>query len=121
LAGTPGGSITAGWHDLETLADVAIRDWGARADIIVLRRPADHDRLPARQEIHTALFETDRPVLVVPPDVGGAPFGRRIAIAWRDDRQATRAVLSALRHQTPPERVFVIAGVRPGAPQPTLP
>ncbi|MFL5285728.1 MAG: universal stress protein [Rhodopila sp.] len=119
-AGAPGDGITVEWHDLEALVDAVIKERGVHADAIVLRRPTGHDRLPAQQEIHIALFETDRPVLVVPPDAS-VPFGRRIAIAWRDDRQATRAVLSALRHQPAPERVFVIAGVRPDQPQPTLP
>jgi nucleotide-binding universal stress UspA family protein len=119
-SGAPGDGITIDWHDLEGLVDAALKDRGTHADIIVLRRPGGHDRLPAQQEIHTALFETDRPVLVVPPDAS-MPLGRRIAIAWRDDRQATRAVLSALRFQSAPEQVFVIAGVRPVAPQPTLP
>ncbi|PPQ35328.1 hypothetical protein CCS01_08145 [Rhodopila globiformis] len=112
--------VSAEWHDLESLVDAAIKDWGMHADVIVLRRPTGHDRLPARHEIHTALFETDRPVLVVPPDAP-ASFGRRVAIAWRNDRQAIQAVLSALRWQTAPERVFVIAGVAPGSPTPTLP
>jgi nucleotide-binding universal stress UspA family protein len=112
--------VSAEWHDMEALVDATIKDWGARADVIVLRRPTDHDRLPAQQEIHTALFETDRPVLVVPPNAT-ALFGRRVAIAWRSDRQATRAVLSALRCRSAPEKVFVIAGVGPGSPKPTLP
>jgi nucleotide-binding universal stress UspA family protein len=111
---------SAEWHDLEALVDATLKERGARADVIVLRRPADNDRRPAWQEIHTALFETDRPVLVVPPDAP-APFGRRVAIAWRDDRPATRAVLAALRCRRVPQQVFVIAGVRPGAPEPTLP
>jgi nucleotide-binding universal stress UspA family protein len=115
-----GEGLSANWCDLEGLVDAAIKEWGARADVIVLRRPTDNDRHPAQQEIYTALFETDRPILVVPPGPP-IPFGRRIAIAWRDDRQATRAVLSALRCCSTPERVFVLAGVRHGSPLPTVP
>lgn len=116
----PPDGVTAVWCDIEGLSDVAIKEWGRRADVIVLRRPTKHDHLPAQQEIHSALFATDRPVLVVPP---GPPtrFGRRVAIAWRDDRFATRAVLSALRARVPPERVFVLAGVRDGAAAPPVP
>lgn len=112
--------VSARWCDAEGLVDAAIREWGRRADIIVLRRPTGRDHLPARQEIHAALFGTDRPVLVVPPGLPG-DFGRRVAIAWRGDPHSTRAVLSALHRQAPPERVFVLAGMREGRPRPTVP
>ena len=41
-----------------------------------------------------------------------AQFGRRVAIAWRDDERATKAVLSALHCLTQAERVFVLIGTR---------
>lgn len=112
--------LSARWCDIEGLVDAAVREWGCRADIIVLRRPTDRDHLPAQQEIHAALFGTGRPVLVVPPGLPGR-FGRRVAIAWRGDPHSTRAVLSALRCRLPPERVFVLVGQREGAPRPTVP
>jgi nucleotide-binding universal stress UspA family protein len=112
--------IAVNWCELEGLVDAVLKERGRRSDVIVLRRPTDTDRLPARQEILTALFETDRPVLVVPPTIS-APFGRHVAIAWRNDRPATRAVLSALRSRARPDRVLVLAGARQGAPPPTMP
>jgi nucleotide-binding universal stress UspA family protein len=112
--------VSALWFDIEERVEAAIREWGCRADVILLRRPTDRDQFPARQEIHAALFGTGRPVLVVPPGPQ-AGFGRRVAIAWRDDRCAVRAVLSALRCRLPPERVFVLAGIREGAPRPPVP
>jgi nucleotide-binding universal stress UspA family protein len=50
-----------------------------------------------------------------------AAFGRRVAIAWRDDVRAAKAVLPALRCLGRAERVHVLAGVRQGAGQPALP
>lgn len=112
--------VSVRWCEEDGEVDQNLQEWGRRADVIVLRRPEEIDQLPAQTELHTALFGTDRPVLVVPP---GMPtnFGRRVAVAWRDDRHATRAVLSALRCQTPPEKVFVLTGVRPGEPPPSVP
>jgi nucleotide-binding universal stress UspA family protein len=112
--------VRAVFDDVESLAGSAIRERGSRADVIVLPRPEGRDHAAAEQEIHAALFTTDRPVLVVPP-AAPASFGRRVAIAWRDDPQATRAVLSALRWQVPPERILVLAGVREGQAPPPLP
>jgi len=39
-------------------------------------------------------------------------FGRRIAIAWRDEKQALRALLPALRWLASAEQVHVLVGVR---------
>jgi nucleotide-binding universal stress UspA family protein len=115
-----GKGIDVAWFDVEGLAEAVIQEWGSRADFIVMRRPDEHDKLSARQAIHTALFATDRPVLVAPGNpVAG--MGRGIAIAWRDDRRTIRAVLSSLRCLGQAERVYVLAGVREGAPRARIP
>ncbi|WP_135465621.1 universal stress protein [Crenalkalicoccus roseus] len=114
------GGMPASWCEVEGLADAVVEEWGRAADVLVLPRPDEHDGPEARQAIHAALFRTDRPGLLVPPGFTG-PFGRRVAIAWREDRCATRAVLSALRCRLPPEAVHVITGLRAGAPPPRIP
>jgi nucleotide-binding universal stress UspA family protein len=57
---------------------------------------------------------------VVPPGRVAA-FGKRVAIAWRDDTRAAKAVLPALRCLGRAEQVHVLAGVRQGAEHPALP
>ena len=109
------------WCDIEERADSAVTEWGRRADFVVLKRPWQLDAEPERQAIHGALFDTDRPVLIVPPELLPAPFGRRIAIAWRDDKRTVRAVLAALRWLPRAERIFVLAGARETAIAPGLP
>ncbi len=63
-----------------------------------------------------ALFGTDRPVLMMPPRRAipevDTTFGRHVAIAWRDEKQAHRAVLPALRWLAGAEQVHVLVGVR---------
>jgi nucleotide-binding universal stress UspA family protein len=112
--------ISPNWFDVEGLEDGLAAEWGRRADTIVLKRPGGRDQVVDRQTIHAALFETDRPVLLVPPAHTGV-FGRRVAIAWRDDKRAIRAVLAGLRCLAQAERVFVLAGVREGATPPGFP
>ena len=77
----------------------------------MIEQPARHDYGTSWHALRAALFATDRPVLVVPRS-HPATFGRRVAIAWRDDERATKAVLSALRCLTHAESVFVLAGTR---------
>src|SRR5271166_4844068 len=112
--------ITAQWIDVEALAHDVVEDRGAGADFIVIERPAQQEYGTTAQAIHAALFRTDRPVLVVPPDWTGI-FGRRIAIAWRDDKRTIKAVLSATRCLRRAERLDVIAGIREDGRQPVMP
>jgi nucleotide-binding universal stress UspA family protein len=108
------------WIETEALPRDLVAEWGRRADIIVVERPERRDRGTTWQALPAALFETDRPVLIVPPELT-TPFGRNVAIAWRDDPHATRAVLSALRYAGNAASIHVFAGVRPGAARPRIP
>jgi nucleotide-binding universal stress UspA family protein len=109
------------WDDIEALADRLVDEWGRRVDFIVLRRPVDHQRDQERRALHAALFDTGRPVLAVPPETRPSAFGRRIAIAWRDDPRTVKAVLSGLRCAARADEIHVLAGTRDPAAKPRLP
>ena len=116
-----GPGLAVEWADIEGLAETLVGEWGRRSDYIVLNRPARRDSAADRLELQAALFDTDRPVLVVPPGPA-ASFGERVAIAWRDDDKRTvRALISAMRLLAKAQQVHVLAGVRQGAPVPALP
>jgi nucleotide-binding universal stress UspA family protein len=99
----------ARWVAVEGSAATIIGERGSRADIIVTEQPVDGDRA-AKQVIRAALFATGRPVLVIPPGTA-TPFGRKIAIAWRDEKQAVRAVIPALRWLAGGAQLHVLMGV----------
>jgi nucleotide-binding universal stress UspA family protein len=109
----------ARWTESEGSAPAIIGERGSRADLIVAGPPLEDDRL-ARQAFSAALFGTDRPVLLVPPG-SPAAFGSRVAIAWRAEKRAVRAVIPALRCLTNAEQVHVLMGVRDGMPAPVMP
>lgn len=113
--------VAAEWVDVESRADRAVGEWGRRADYIVLGRPGERMGETARQALHAALFDTARPVLLVPAETPPAPFGRRVAIAWRDDPGTLRAVLAALRCLGRAEQIHVLAGRKDDAAMPRLP
>ena len=110
----------ADWLDIEANAASLVAEWGRRADLIVLERPGARQYGATWHVLPTALFDTDRPVVIIPPGPPAA-FGRHIAIAWRDDPHATRAVLSALRYASQAVSVHLLAGIRPAAPEPRMP
>jgi nucleotide-binding universal stress UspA family protein len=120
VAGVGDALFTARWSSVEGLADPILHKEGRRADFVVVARPAIDDEEPTRRAFRAALFKTERPALVVPPSWVAA-FGKRVAIAWRDDMRAAKAVLPALRCLGRAEHVHVLAGVRQGAVQPAMP
>jgi nucleotide-binding universal stress UspA family protein len=113
--------IATEWEDIEGLADRLASEWGRRADFIVLRRQTGHDTDQEQRMLNAALFNTDRPVLVVPPDRPPGAFGRRIGIAWRADERTVKSVLSGLQGAGRAEEIHVLAGVRDASTPPGLP
>ncbi len=83
------------WVDIEGDAAQTTEAWGRRAQAIVIERVRGQETGRTHDRLHAALFATDRPVLVVPPD-HARPFGQSIAIAWKDDARAAQAVDSSL-------------------------
>ncbi|MBI0537395.1 universal stress protein [Roseomonas sp. KE2513] len=118
-AGTAEAPLKAHWSSIEGLADPVVNE-GRRADFLVVARPDRGDHEPTRRAFRAALFKTERPVLVVPAGEE-TTFGRRVAIAWKDDSRAAKAVLPALRCLGNAEQVHVLAGVRQDAAQPAVP
>ncbi len=112
-------AATARWIEAEGSAATHVAERGSRADLIVAASPAEDDRA-TRQMFRAALFGTDRPVLMLPPGATTA-FGRCIAIAWRDEKRAVRAVIPALRWLAVAAEVHVLVGVRDGSERPTFP
>ena len=118
-AWTQAAGADARWAESEGSAPAVIGERGSRADLIVVGQPSGDDR-QARQAFSAALFGTDRPVLLVPPD-SSAAFGRRVAVAWRDEKRAVSAVIPALRWLSAAQDVHVLIGVRHGAAGGELP
>lgn len=115
-------AANARWIEVEGSAANVVTERGSRADVVVAEPPLKGDTL-ARQVVRAALFGTDRPVLIVPPSATStAPFGRCVAIAWRDDKQAARAVVPALRWLAASAgQVHVLMGLRDEAALPRMP
>jgi nucleotide-binding universal stress UspA family protein len=112
--------ITVQWAEAEGAGSAVVEKRGRRADYIVIPRPLADDDAATRHEFQAALFHTERPVVVVPRG-WCLPFGRRVAIAWRDDSRTAKAIIPALRVLGPAEQVFLLAGVRKDAMVPGVP
>ena len=113
-------AIRTEWIDIDGVAELLVEERGRRADCIVVEQPSRQDYGISWHALRAALFSSHRPVLLVPHQYAGA-FGQRIAIAWRNDERATKAVLSALRCFRRVEHVYLLTGTRAGAATPNLP
>jgi protein CrcB len=114
-----GHGILTDWIDVEGDAAEIVTDHGRRADFIVVAHPANHENERARQCMHAALFDTECPVLVVPRGVEGA-LGHVIAIAWKDDERAYKAVRISLPILSKARSVHVLCAGGPAEMPPIL-
>jgi nucleotide-binding universal stress UspA family protein len=110
VAQIPAGEHLTDWIDVEGLPGKEISARGAEADLVIIDRLPEPINQFAKDALHAALFDTHRPVLVVPP-AAQANMGRRIVVAWRDDGRAIKAVIPAIRYFADAE-VSVLAGYR---------
>jgi hypothetical protein len=74
-AALPPGPATD-WIDIDGIVELIVEERGRRADWIVIERPYDYGT--SWQALRAAMFATDRPVLLVPPN-STAEFRHRVA------------------------------------------
>lgn len=111
-----GGSVATEWLGGERGPDIqAVGQLGRVFDLIVVARPANMSS-NAGALLETALFETGRPVVMVPPEVP-PEIGSRVLIAWNRSSETARAVGLADRFLRTAEAVEVFStegGTVPG-------
>lgn len=102
------GGRRTGWRSfLDHPAEALAREARA-ADLLVLGRGggASWQESLLAVDAGDVLMRAGRPVLVVPPDVSVLE-GRRVLVAWKDTREARRAVADALPFLVRAEEVLV--------------
>jgi nucleotide-binding universal stress UspA family protein len=80
-----------------------------RASLTVMLRPAGtHNETLRRSMFESALYESGRPVMLVPRGWRGASIGSAVLVAWDGSREATRAVADAAFLFAKAERVVFL-------------
>lgn len=102
-AGSPGYR----WAVPELGEDARIASYGRLFDIVALARPAQGREGPRIATVETVLFESGRPVLLVPPTAVGE-IGRRVVIAWNGSEETARAIGLAMPVLSQAEKVIVL-------------
>jgi nucleotide-binding universal stress UspA family protein len=100
-------TMTVAWRHEHGREDEVVARLGRLNDLIVVARPGDSDDVLTPMTLNAAIFESGRPVLVVPP--GGTTSARkRIAISWNGSVQSARAVSLSIRVLEQADAVMVL-------------
>jgi nucleotide-binding universal stress UspA family protein len=101
---------------IELDVNAALRALAAHAresDIAIMRRPDPRPR-DVRQEIFEALlFDSGRPVIIVPPGWDGGLRAGKVIIGWNGSREAARAVADAMPWLSAAHSVDIVTIDRP--------
>jgi len=84
---------------------------GRLTDLVMVARPSDEDGGAGPRTLEAGMFDTGRPVLMVPPGTKG-PLGAKVALAWNGTREAARAVGAALPILGKAGRVVILTARR---------
>ena len=86
--------LNSEWRSADDSGPTAIGTIGRAYDLIVMPQPGALPKMP-ESVFETALFNSGRPVLVVPQGFGGM-VGKRILFAWNGSTESARAISLAM-------------------------
>jgi nucleotide-binding universal stress UspA family protein len=95
------------WAMDELGEDGRVASYARLFDLVVLARPEQRRDGSRIATVETILFESGRPVLLVPPAIPKA-IGRRVVIAWNGSLETARAIAFAMPILLQAERVIVL-------------
>ena len=97
----------------ETVADVVMRH-GRTADLLVLGQSEQKlDFYGSADTSGDIMLRAGRPVLMVPMKGRNGPIGKRILVAWKDSREAARAVFDAMPFLVDADMVHILTVKQP--------
>jgi nucleotide-binding universal stress UspA family protein len=108
--------LSYGWPMADAADDAFLGSYGRVFDLIVLGRPGKAAQNPRMAPLEAALFESGRPVLIVPPEVPKT-IGRNVLVAWNGSTEQAYTNVFAMPLLHKAEQVTVLAvegGMTPG-------
>lgn len=108
-----------GWPLTEAADDIFLGGYGRIFDLVVLGRPGREPQNPRMAPLEAALFESGKPVLIVPPTVPRS-LTRKVLVAWNGSVEQAHTNSFAMPLLRTAEEVVVL-GVEGGmTPGPTV-
>jgi len=91
----PEGQCSQGWAGPMLMTDRGLGEYSRVFDLIAVGKPANDINTPRRSTFETVLFDSGRPVLIVPPQIKET-IGGKIAIVWNGSSETARTVSLAM-------------------------
>jgi nucleotide-binding universal stress UspA family protein len=104
---TSAAGLTAEWRAADDSGPTAIGIIGRAYDLIVMPQPGALPKMP-ESVFETALFDSGRPVLVVPPRFAGV-VGKKVLFAWNGSTESARAISLAMPMMSRAEAIDVLS------------
>ncbi|MBT7954128.1 MAG: universal stress protein [Rhodospirillaceae bacterium] len=95
------------WVEKIGREDEIVSRGGRISDLTIMARPNSDTERPSLMTLHAAIFETGKPVLIVPPEMP-TEMGKRILVAWNGTSEAAAAVAAALPFLKHAEAITVL-------------
>lgn len=102
-----GAAPTYAWFEKAPAGDAFVSGYSRIFDLIVVGRPSQGQPVPSMATLEAALFESGRPILIIPATVP-ATIGESIVIAWNGSTETARAVAFAMPFLRQAKRVVVL-------------
>jgi nucleotide-binding universal stress UspA family protein len=102
--------VSVRWQEIEGTEAEVIARRGRLADLIVVARPIPESGCASQIALETALFDTSRPVLMV-PEAFRADLFHRVIVAWNGSAEASSAVALTMPLLAQAQRVGVFATI----------
>ena len=84
-----------GWTGEHLVSPQNVGEYARVFDLVVVGRPGTESHEPHRSTFESALFESGRPLVIVPP-TAPASLGTTIAIAWNGSSETARSIAFAM-------------------------
>lgn len=104
----------AEFRSVERLPDRVMTAAARSADLVVVARPVESSNLMHGPDVGNLMMQAGRPVLVVPSEASQFS-AERVLVAWKDTREARRAVSDALPLLRKANEVHLLAVHEPEA------
>jgi len=101
------GGPSLSWLQEEGREDERLANRGRVVDLIVMGQPSDKTSHPSLLTLHAAIFETGRPVLMLPENAPGT-VGKNVVIAWNGASEAANAVAGSMPLITVADKVTIV-------------
>lgn len=97
-----------GWHGEDTVSEGYVASYARVFDLTIFARPGGEGAGSQLNALESTLFESGRPVLVVPPRAPGG-LGEKVLIAWNGSTETAHAVAFAMPFLTAAREVTVLS------------